>query len=58
MKVTLRKIADKEKEQVIIECTQVTSEIEDIYSYVSTKGTELCGMAGEKMCRFIRNGFK
>ncbi len=52
MKTVVRKITQKEAEQVVIECVEVTSEIRDIYSYALTKGTELSGRAGEKMCRF------
>ena len=52
MRTYVRKIAEKEDEQVIIECVEVTPEIKDIYTYALTKGTELSGTAGEKMCRF------
>ncbi len=53
MKVTIRKIPEKEKEQVIIECVKVTPEIEDIRSYASTKGRELSGLAeGQRWERF------
>lgn len=41
MKVSIRKITDREKEQVIIECVHITPEIEDIKAYASLKGTEL-----------------
>lgn len=53
MKVNIRKISDKEKEQVIIECVEITPEIQDIKAYASLKGTELCGIAdGQHMTRF------
>lgn len=52
MKTIVRKITQKEAEQVVIECVEVTPEIREIYSYAMTKGTELSGMAGEHMSRF------
>lgn len=48
MKVTIKKISKKEEEQVIIECVKVTSQIEEIRSYVSLKGEELSGVTTEK----------
>ena len=53
MKVSIRKITDREKEQVIIECVHITPEIEDIKAYASLKGTELSGITLEQlMIRF------
>ena len=53
MQVHIRKIPDKEKEQVIIECADVTPEVRDIYSYVQNKGTEIYGIIdGEYQKRF------
>ncbi len=52
MKVAIKKIPNKEDEQVLIACVDVTTEIKDIYSYALTKGTELSGMADERICRF------
>lgn len=52
MKTIIRKIMQKEAEQVIIECVEVTPEIRDIYSYAVTKGMELSGMAGKNISRF------
>jgi len=53
MQVSIRKIPDKEKEQVIIECTDVTPEVRDIYTYVQNKGTEICGtIDGEYQKKF------
>ncbi len=54
MQVGIRKILNKEKEQVIIECTEITSEIKDIYSYVQTKGTELSGVTEELYTKRFR----
>lgn len=44
MQVHIKKILNKEKEQVIIECVEITTEIKDIFSYVQNKGVELSGM--------------
>jgi len=53
MKVHIRKIPDKEKEQVIIECVEVTPEIMDIKAYATLKGEELSGVTdGQRMMRF------
>lgn len=52
MKVKIRKIQEKEAEQVVIDCVEITREIMDIYAYASMKGTELSGMADGKVCRF------
>lgn len=53
MKVHIRKIPDKAKEQVIIECVEVTPEITDIKAYVTRKGKELSGVTdGQRMMRF------
>ena len=52
MRVSIRKIKDG-KEQVIIECRRVTPDIEDICSYVRSKGTGLSGTAdGQNVERF------
>ncbi len=44
MKVSIKKILNKEEERVIIECVEITSEIRDIHSYIQSKGTELSGV--------------
>lgn len=52
MRVSIRKIKDG-KEQVIIECQRVTPDIEDICSYIRSKGTALSGTAdGQNVERF------
>lgn len=43
MKVTIRRILNREEEQVIIECTEITSEVRDIRAYALSKGTALTG---------------
>ena len=46
-------ILKKEEERVLIECVEVTPEIEDIQSYIAHKGAELSGFVQEKhMVRF------
>lgn len=47
MRVRIRKILKKEDEQVIIECAEITPEVEDIRAYVIGKGLELCGVTNE-----------
>ena len=43
MRVIIKKIAEKEKEQVVIECVEVTQEISEIEAYAESKGTILNG---------------
>lgn len=52
MKVRIRKIAEKEAEQVIVECVEITQEIKDICAYVGTKGRELVGVWNGRSFRF------
>lgn len=54
MQVSVRKIFNRENEQVIIECVEVTPEIKDIYSYIQTKGTELSGVTEELYTKRFR----
>lgn len=52
MKVIIRKIPEKDKEQVIIECVEITSEIQEIRAYISHKGREVSGVIdGQNMVR-------
>lgn len=44
MKVTIRQILNREDEQVIIECAEITPEVRDIRAYALAKGTTLTGM--------------
>ncbi|MGN0377587.1 MAG: LytTR family DNA-binding domain-containing protein [Suilimivivens sp.] len=48
MKVAIRKILNKEEEQVVIECVEVTSDIKDIQNYVQAKGIELAGITQDQ----------
>ena len=53
MRVSIRKILNKEQEQVIIECVEITSQIREICSYVENKGREILGIVdGEYQKRF------
>lgn len=53
MQVSIKKILNKEKEQVIIECVEISPQVRDIYSYVQNKGTELTGIIdGEYQKKF------
>lgn len=53
MRVIVKKIANKENEQVVIECVRVTQEIDDIRSYALMKGMELSGYTdGQHLKRF------
>ena len=52
MRVSIRQIPERADEQVIIECVEVTKEIEDIRAYVSAKGATLIGVCGDRMYQF------
>lgn len=53
MQVSIRKILDSEKEQVIIKCVEITPQVRDIYTYVQNKGTEISGIVdGEYQKKF------
>ncbi len=52
MKTIIRRIEQKENEQIVIECVEITPEIKDIYSYTMTKGTELSGVVHGNIIRF------
>ena len=52
MRVCIRQIADLAGEQVVIECVEVTKDIEDIRVYASTKGTALAGVCGGRAFQF------
>lgn len=52
MKVKIQRIKQKEEEQVVIECVEITPEIREIYSYVLTKGTDLSGTENGRICKF------
>ena len=52
MHVQIRKIKDKARECLIIECVEVTSEIESIRAYALTKGTTLSGSCEERIYQF------
>lgn len=52
MKVFIRQIKDKQDEQVVIECVEITQDVQKIRSFVLTKGTTLTGKMDENICQF------
>ncbi|HHV13443.1 MAG TPA: LytTR family transcriptional regulator [Clostridiales bacterium] len=52
MKVRIKQISDKANECLIIECVEVTPDIESIRSYALTKGTTLTGSVDERIYQF------
>jgi DNA-binding LytR/AlgR family response regulator len=50
--VTIRQIEEKNDEQVIIECVELTNDVKDIEAYVLSKGESLSGWAGERLYSF------
>lgn len=52
MNVRIKPISNIEEECLIIECVEVTSDIESIRSYALTKGQTLTGAADERIYRF------
>ena len=52
MKVQIKQISDKSDECLIIECVEVTPDIERIQSYALTTGTTLTGSADERIYQF------
>lgn len=52
MKVKINRISEKENECLIIECVEVTPDIESIRAYALTKGTTLSGRIEERFYQF------
>lgn len=52
MKVSVRQIENRNDEQVVIECVEVTKDIDDIRGYVLTKGTSLTGVCDGRLYQF------
>lgn len=52
MKVRIKQISNKADECIIIECVEVTPDIESIRSYAFTKGTTLVGSVDERIYQF------
>lgn len=52
MRVRIKKTDQRENEEVVIRCVDITSEVRDIYTYVQSRGTEIAGMADGKLCSF------
>lgn len=51
MKTRIQKVLSKEEEEVIIQCTEITPLIRDIYSYALAKGQEVSAGLEGKLCR-------
>ena len=43
MKVRVNRVGEQKAEEVVIHCMEITPEVKDIYTYVSTRGAELTG---------------
>ena len=52
MRVNIKQIENSADEQVLIECVEVTKDIEDIRVYAMTKGTSLSGINNERVYQF------
>jgi DNA-binding LytR/AlgR family response regulator len=52
MKVRIKKISDKSDECIIIECVEVTADIESIRSFALTKGMTLTGSSDDHIYQF------
>ena len=52
MRVNIKQIENSADEQVLIECVEVTKDIEDIRVYALTKGTSLSGVNNERAYQF------
>jgi len=52
MRVSIRQIPDRADEQVVIECVEVTKDIEDIWAYASAKGMTLTGVFNNRTYQF------
>lgn len=52
MRVSVKQIENRDDEQVVIECVEITKDIEDIRGYVLTKGTTLTGVCDEPVYQF------
>ncbi len=52
MKVQIKQINNKDNECLIIECVEVTPDIESIRAYALTKGTTLMGSVDERIYQF------
>jgi len=52
MKVSIRNIENRADEQVIIECVEVTRDVDDIRKYALAKGAVLSGVCSERVYQF------
>ena len=53
MRVNIKNITQKDEEQVIIECVEVTPEITDIYSYITHRGREIAGKSADGQLKSV-----
>lgn len=49
MNVSIRKISDQSAEQVVIECVEMTKDVEDIRDYARSKGITLSGILNKRI---------
>ncbi len=52
MKVRLQEINEKENEEVVIHCVEVTPEVTEIFTFVQNKGTQINGLKDGQLVRF------
>lgn len=52
MRVSIKQITDYDNEKVVIECVEVTKDIEDIRVYALTKGMTLTGVCDDRTYQF------
>jgi DNA-binding LytR/AlgR family response regulator len=52
MRVSIKQIIEHANEQVVIECVEVTKDVEDIQAYALTKGTTLIGVCDDRTYQF------
>lgn len=49
MNVSIRKISDQSAERVVIECVEMTKDVEDIRDYARSKGITLSGILNKRI---------
>ena len=52
IRVSIRHISERDDEKVIIECVEVTKDVEDIQSFALTRGTTLTGLNDDRIYWF------
>lgn len=56
MRVHVKPILNYDDEQVVIECVEVTKDVEDIRAYALAKGTTLTGVCQDRIYQFELEG--